>query len=72
MDSELRPGLDRIQFGNNLIIEPDVSVSGVGIFQYNGSMSYYTATLTYKGEDLVVTTVASTKVASDELIYETY
>ncbi|UPK46597.1 leucine-rich repeat domain-containing protein [Paenibacillus pabuli] len=67
LNSELHSRLDRIQFGNNLIIEPDISVSGVGIFQYDVSMSYYTATLTYKGQDLVVTTDASTKVAMDQL-----
>ncbi|MGV2884189.1 leucine-rich repeat domain-containing protein [Paenibacillus taichungensis] len=67
LDSALHSRLDRIQFGNNLIIEPDISVPGVGIFQYDVSMSYYTATLTYKGQDLVVTTNASTKVAMDQL-----
>ncbi|PIH60873.1 leucine-rich repeat domain-containing protein [Paenibacillus sp. LK1] len=67
LDSELQSRLVRIQFGNNLIFEPDISISGVGIFQYDVSMSCYTATLTYKGQNLVVTTDASTKAAMDQL-----
>ncbi|MFC9708384.1 hypothetical protein ACFTRD_09485 [Paenibacillus sp. NPDC056933] len=67
LDAALHSKLESLQYGDNLIAEPDFSVQGVGVFQYDASQTKYNATLKYKGQNLVVTTDASTHVAMNQL-----
>ncbi|WP_338708673.1 MULTISPECIES: hypothetical protein [Paenibacillus] len=59
--------LERLQYADNLITEPDCVVPGVGTFQYNVSLINYIVTVPYKGRELVVTASVPTKAAMEVL-----
>ncbi|MFD0711983.1 leucine-rich repeat domain-containing protein [Paenibacillus sp. GCM10027626] len=59
--------LERLDYANNLIREPDHTVRDVGTFQYDVSLSDYKAALLFKGTELSVTVGVATKAAMKRL-----
>ncbi|RXZ79428.1 leucine-rich repeat domain-containing protein [Paenibacillaceae bacterium] len=53
--------LERLDYANNLIVEPDHTIKGVGNFGYDVSLSCYTSILHYKGKELSVRANVSAK-----------
>ncbi|MGF6355703.1 hypothetical protein ABIE27_003618 [Paenibacillus sp. 4624] len=55
--------MERMQYGDNLIIEPDHEVSGMGTFQYDNETTMYRMDLQDEGRELRVNAQISTKAA---------
>ncbi|MGQ8875168.1 leucine-rich repeat domain-containing protein [Paenibacillus sp. TSA_86.1] len=59
--------LERIQYGDNLIVEPDHEVPGMGTFQYDNETTVYYLNMQDEGRELRVTAQISTKAGMDAL-----
>lgn len=67
LDTHRNPKLERLNHSNNLILEPDHTVKGVGTFEYDVSLSFYGAKLQWKETELSVSTEASAKADMNRL-----
>ncbi|OMF17672.1 hypothetical protein BK131_06885 [Paenibacillus amylolyticus] len=67
LDYSANPKLERLQFADNLMFESNHEVQGMGIFQYDGSMSNYQTRLLVRGNELVITAQVSTKTEMEAL-----
>ncbi|WP_338594314.1 leucine-rich repeat domain-containing protein [Paenibacillus sp. Y5S-9] len=67
LDYSLNPKLERLQYADNLIFESNHEVPGMGVFQYDVSMSNYQMSLLIQDKELVVTAQVSTKTEMEIL-----
>ncbi|WP_260986514.1 leucine-rich repeat domain-containing protein [Paenibacillus xylanexedens] len=67
LDYSANPKLERLQFADNLMFESNHEVQGLGLFQYDGSMSNYQTRLLVRGNELVITAQVSTKTEMEAL-----
>ncbi|WP_339242175.1 leucine-rich repeat domain-containing protein [Paenibacillus sp. FSL R5-0517] len=67
LDYSVNPKLERLQYADNLIFESNHEVQGMGVFQYDASMSNYQMRLHIQDKELVVTAQVSTKAEMEEL-----
>ncbi|GAA3402258.1 leucine-rich repeat domain-containing protein [Paenibacillus hodogayensis] len=67
LETSLLPKLERLDYANNLIREPDHTVRSVGTFQYDVSLSDYKAVFPFKETELSVTVHVATKEAMKRL-----
>ncbi|WKL01534.1 hypothetical protein Q0F98_34010 [Paenibacillus amylolyticus] len=61
LDYSANPKLERLQYADNLIFESNHEVPGMGVFQYDVSMSNYQMRLLIQDKELVFTAQVSTK-----------
>lgn len=59
LDTEGLPHLDQLSYGDNLMVEPDYPIDEVGVFQYDSSLSYYSATVVANGSEVSMRTDAA-------------
>ncbi|WP_434751387.1 leucine-rich repeat domain-containing protein [Paenibacillus amylolyticus] len=59
--------LEHIQYGDNLIVEPDHEVPGMGTFQYDNETTVYYLNMQDEGRELRVTAQILTKAGMDAL-----
>lgn len=59
--------LEKLQYADNLIIESNHEIQGMGVFQYDVSMSNYQLRLLIQDKELVVTAQVSTKAEMEIL-----
>jgi len=67
LDTRHNPMLERMSYANNLIVEPNHTVEGFGIFQYDVSLTSYTSALIYKEKEISVHTDVSTNSEMKQL-----
>ncbi|GAE08037.1 hypothetical protein JCM10914_4296 [Paenibacillus sp. JCM 10914] len=59
LDTSHNPNLERLDYVNNLIVEPDLTLEGIGTFQYDSSRSFYKTTVHYMGNEIPVSAEVS-------------
>ncbi|MCF7754798.1 leucine-rich repeat domain-containing protein [Paenibacillus xylanexedens] len=67
LDYSANPKLERLQYADNLIFESNHEIQGMGVFQYDASMSNYQIRLLVQENELVVTAQVSTKTEMEAL-----
>lgn len=67
LDYSANPKLERLQYADNLMFESNHEVPGMGLFQYDVSMSNYQMSLLIQDKELVVTAQVSTKTEMEAL-----
>lgn len=67
LDTSHLAKLERLDIANNLIVEPDHVVEGAGVFNYDVSMSSYSACFDFANQELAVFANVSTKRQMEQL-----
>ncbi|MEK3901800.1 leucine-rich repeat domain-containing protein [Paenibacillus sp. FSL R7-0179] len=67
LDTSHNPQLTELDYANNLIIQPDHEVEGVGTLRYDNTFTCYSAAFSYLGHELPVTAEVKTKTDAEHL-----
>ncbi|WP_128102431.1 leucine-rich repeat domain-containing protein [Paenibacillus sp. DCT19] len=67
LDNRHNPKLERLQYADNLIVEKNHEIHGMGVFQYDASMTNYRMPVLIQENELVVTVQVSTQAEMEDL-----